>query len=59
VELMAQGRLENLELKAENRALKENAEQMAKYQVYPVFLANSFNEKKRFKLISFYSGARG
>jgi hypothetical protein len=32
--------LENLELKAENRALKEKAEQKANYQVYPLFPAN-------------------
>jgi hypothetical protein len=33
--------LENLELRAENRSLKENAEQKANYQVsiiYPIFL---------------------
>jgi hypothetical protein len=32
--------MEVLELKAENRALKENAEQQAKDQVYPRFSAN-------------------
>jgi hypothetical protein len=30
-----QGKVEILELKAEIRALKENAEQKANYQVYP------------------------
>jgi hypothetical protein len=35
-----QGKLENLELKAEIRALKQNAEQKANYQVYSVFSAN-------------------
>jgi hypothetical protein len=40
VEFMAKKALENLELKAENRALKENAEQKANYQVYPVFISN-------------------
>jgi hypothetical protein len=36
-----QGKLENLDLRAENHNMKENAEQKAKYQVYPVFPANS------------------
>jgi hypothetical protein len=37
--------VENLELKAEIRALKDNAEQKTKYQVYPLFTANKWDEK--------------
>jgi hypothetical protein len=50
VELMAQGGLENLELKAENRELKENAELKVNYEVYPLFLANYFKWKKNYKI---------
>jgi hypothetical protein len=44
-----QSKLENLELKAEIRALKDNAAQQANYQVYPLFPVISFMIK-RFKI---------
>jgi hypothetical protein len=47
---MLQGKMENLELKAENRALKENAEQTAKYQVYPIILAPYLKAQRNPKL---------
>jgi hypothetical protein len=46
-ELMPQGALENPELKTENLALKENAEQKMNYQVHYLFPANLFKWEQR------------
>jgi hypothetical protein len=63
VELMPQGAIENLELKAENRTLKDDAEQTVNYHVHMYQYILSFqliylNGNKSYNFI-LLSGSRG